>query len=137
MKLVTARTFDSPIDAHMLNSKLESEGIFCYLKDEHTITIDPLVSNAICGIKLQIKEEDIDKTKAVLKEIDNTPYRDKENNIAKCPKCESTDLIAGYISMKGFSQKFSAIISVLFMIFPFHLKTLYKCKECGTEFKLK
>jgi len=125
------------MDAHLLKSKLESEGISCYLQDEHTITIDPLVSNALGGIKLKIKEEDTDKVKALFKELDGIPYTDGENNIAKCPQCESTELIAGYNSMKGFSQILSAIISILFMIFPLHLKTLYKCKKCGTEFKLK
>jgi len=137
MKLVTVRTFDSPINAHMLKSKLESEGIYCFLQDEHTITIDPLVSNALGGIKLRISEEDIEKTKVVLKEIDDTPYKDEEDNIAECPNCESKELIAGYNSMKGFSQIFAAIFSLLFMIFPLHLKTVYKCKNCDNEFKLK
>lgn len=122
MKLVTARVFDNPIDAHMLKSKLESEGIHVYLQDENTIAIDPLVSNALGGIKLKISEADIEKTKLILREIDGTPYRDEEDNIAQCPKCESKELIAGYHSMKGFAQLFSAIISVLFMIFPLHLK---------------
>lgn len=137
MKLITARTFDNPIDAHLLKSKLEDEGITCFLQDEHTITIDPLVSNAIGGIKLKIKEEDIEKVKIIFKKLDDIPYTDNDNNIAKCPKCNSTELIAGYNSMKGFSQILSALISLLLMIYPIHLKRLYKCKKCGTEFKLK
>lgn len=136
MKLITARIFDNPMDAHLLKSKLESLGVTCFLQDEHTVTIDPLVSNAIGGIKLKIKEEDIEKVKVIFKELDNSPYTDNEDNIAKCPKCESTELIASYNSMKGFSQIFSAIISILLMIYPLHLKKLYKCKKCGTEFKL-
>jgi hypothetical protein len=137
MKLVTARIFDNAIDAHMLKSKLESEGVLCYLQDEHTISIDPLYSNAVGGIKLRIKEEDIEKTKLILQEIENTPYRDEDNEIAQCPRCESTELIANYNSMKGFYQILSAIVSILLTIFPIHLKTVYKCKSCGTEFKLK
>ncbi|MGB0887081.1 MAG: DUF2007 domain-containing protein [Vicingaceae bacterium] len=137
MKLVTVRTFDSPIDAHLLKTKLESEGINCYLQDEHSISIDPMHSYALGGIKLQINDADIEKTKAALKEIDVTPYRDENDKIAQCPKCSSQELIAGYVSMKGFSQVFAAIISILFMIYPMHLKILYKCKKCGNEFKLK
>jgi hypothetical protein len=137
MKLVTVRTFDSPIDAHLLKSKLESEGIDCYLKDEHSISIDPMHSYALGGIKLQISDADIEKTKKVLQEIDKTPYRDENDKIAECPQCESQDLIAGYISMKGFPQIFSAIISVFFMVFPMHLKVFYKCNNCRNEFKLK
>lgn len=136
MKLVTVRIFDNPINAHMLKSKLESEGIHVYLQDENTIGIDPLVSNALGGIKLKISENDIEKTRLVLKELDDTPYRDEDDNIAQCPKCESNDLIVGYNSMKGFIQIFSAIISLLLMLFPLYLKTVYKCKKCGNEFKL-
>ena len=136
MKLVTVRTFDNPIDAHMLKSKLESEGISCYLKDEHTITIDPLVSNALGGIKLRISDADIEKTKAILKEIDNSPYLDENNNIATCPKCNSSELIAGYNSIKSVSGIVSLITSLMFMIYPFHLNKLFKCKQCGNEFKL-
>ena len=137
VKLITARIFDNPIDAHLLKSKLESEGIYCYLKDEHTITIDPLVSNAIGGIKLQIKNEDVEKAKKVLKEIENTPYRDEEGNIAVCPNCDSKNLISNYISTKGFKEKLSAIITLLFASYPFYLNKVFKCKECGNEFKLK
>lgn len=137
MHLVTVKTFDNPIDAHMLKSKLLSEGIECYLHDEHTVSIDPLVSNAIGGIKLKISDIDIEKTKAVLKELDGTPYRDEDDNITQCPNCESKELIANYNSVKGFSQVLSSIVSILFMIFPLHLNTVYKCKNCGNEFKLK
>jgi len=137
LKLVTVRTFDNPIDAHMLKSKLESEGVSCYLQDEHTIAIDPLVSNALGGIKLKINEEDIDKTKSILNELEGASYRDEENNTIKCPSCESTELIAGYNSMKGFKEILSAITSILLMVFPFYLKRLFKCKKCGNEFEIK
>jgi len=42
----------------MVKSYLESEGIDCFLKDELTINSDPLISNAIGGVKLQVQEED-------------------------------------------------------------------------------
>jgi len=137
LKLITARTFVNPMDAHLLKSRLESEGISCYLKDEHSISIDPLHSNALGGVKLQIHENDIEKVMVIFKEIDNTPYKDEENNITKCPNCESSELIAGYISIKSIAGVLSAILSILFMVFPFHVNTLFKCKKCGTEFKLK
>ncbi len=58
MKLVTVQTFDNAIDVALLKSKLESEGVICYVFDEYTVTINPLLSNGIGGIKLKINEND-------------------------------------------------------------------------------
>lgn len=135
MDLVTARIFDNPIDAHLLKSKLENEGINCYLFDEHTVTIDPLVSNAVGGIKLKISKTDIDKTKFILAQIENTPLTDDNDVIIKCPNCDSQDVYSGFKSMKGLKGVLSIILSFLFMIFPIYHKAVYKCKDCNAEFE--
>lgn len=61
MKLITVQTFDNPIDLALLKSKLESEGIKCFVFDEHTVTLQPLLSNGVGGIKLKINEADTDQ----------------------------------------------------------------------------
>ena len=58
MKLVTLRSFDNYFTANITLTKLHADGIECYLKDENTVTIDPMLSNAIGGIKLVVKNED-------------------------------------------------------------------------------
>ena len=40
-------------------TKLRDAGIQCYLKDEYTVTIDPLLTNAVGGIKLVINKKDL------------------------------------------------------------------------------
>lgn len=57
-KWVLLDTFTYMHEYLTLKVKLESEGIETFVKDEMTITIDPLLSNAIGGIKLYIKESD-------------------------------------------------------------------------------
>lgn len=135
MELITARIFDNPIDAHLLKTKLESEGITCYLYDEHTVTIDPMVNIAVGGIKLKIEKFDIEKVKKILQEIEGRPYVKENNETLKCPNCNSIQLYSGIKSMKGFSGIISIIISFLLLVYPLHYKLVYKCKECGTEFK--
>jgi hypothetical protein len=54
MDLVTVKTFDNPIDAHLLRIHLESEGIPCYIFDEEIVAIQPLFANAVGGIKVKI-----------------------------------------------------------------------------------
>ena len=58
MHLITLKTFDNSIDANMLRCQLELEGIQSYLKDENTITTNPLYNLALGGIKLQVFEQD-------------------------------------------------------------------------------
>jgi hypothetical protein len=75
MNLITVATFSNAIDAHIIMGKLESEGIQCFLKDEHTVTANPMYEIAYGGIKLQVPEKDVEAAKEILKE---TSYNNKE-----------------------------------------------------------
>jgi hypothetical protein len=66
MDLVTVKTFDNPIDAHLLRIHLESEGIPCYIFDEEIVSIQPLFANAVGGIKVKIHREHIDTVRTLL-----------------------------------------------------------------------
>jgi Putative prokaryotic signal transducing protein len=58
MQVIRIRSFDNYIEANMIAGLLESEGIQSFLQDEFTATIDPMLSNAIGGIKLVVFEKD-------------------------------------------------------------------------------
>ncbi len=76
-KLITLTTFEYPHESYIIKSKLESEGIYVFLKDELTIQADNFVSNAIGGVKLQVRENDVDKATEILKLFDvhiSQPY---------------------------------------------------------------
>ena len=57
----TLATFSAPIEAHMLISRLEGNGIPAFLRDEHMVTLDWLASNAIGGVKVDVADEDYDR----------------------------------------------------------------------------
>ena len=65
---VTSSTY--PADIQILKGKLESEGIPVFLRDENTINTDPLISDAIGGVKLQVYELDKEKAIAIIKDIE-------------------------------------------------------------------
>ncbi len=67
-EFLTIKTFTFPYEAEIVKGRLQSEGIECYLKDEMTVQIISLYSNAIGGIKLQVKQSDIPKAIEILKE---------------------------------------------------------------------
>jgi len=135
MALITIKTFDNPIDAHLLKSKLESEDIVCYLFDEHTVSMNPLYNITIGGIKLKINEFDLEKARIVYDSIHDTPYTDDGGNAVTCPKCESTDLFTEYDTRRGVAAFFSSLIAFFFLVVPFYSKKMFKCKKCGEEFK--
>jgi hypothetical protein len=57
MKYVLLQSYDNYIRAHIAMGRLKENSINCYLRDENTVTIDPLLSNAIGGIKLMVAED--------------------------------------------------------------------------------
>jgi len=132
---MTVQIFDNPIEMHFLKSKLESEGIRCYVFDEHTVAINPLMSQGIGGIKLKIDKKDIEDALIILKEIQQKSSLDDTGKAVLCPKCDSPELYTNFKSMKGTKGVLSMITMFAFTAFPFYYKTVYKCKRCGTEFK--
>lgn len=135
MELITIKTFDNTISAHILMSRLENEGIKCFLFDENIVSIHPLLNVTVGGIKLKVNGSDVDKAKTVLREIDNSPMLDEQDKVICCPTCNSTQLYAGFKSVKSVAGIISAFISFALSIFPIYFKTVYRCKDCGTEFK--
>ncbi|WP_282629516.1 putative signal transducing protein [Empedobacter sedimenti] len=77
MELITLKTFESPIEAHILRSKLESENIEAFIFDELSVGINFYLSNAMGGVKVKIRKEDSERALNVLKEIEeNGLYED-------------------------------------------------------------
>jgi DNA-directed RNA polymerase subunit RPC12/RpoP len=128
LERVTVKTFDTSVNAHLFRIELENEGIDSYIYDEETITMDPLLSNAIGGIKVKIDVKDIERTKEFLMK------REEERN-PPCPNCGSKKIMTNFRSFKSASGVMSAIASFLFTIYPPMFKTVNKCMECNNEFE--
>lgn len=67
-KFITVLTFTYSHELAVVRGRLESEGIVCNAQDEVTAQVNPLYSNAIGGIKLQVKESDLERAVEILKE---------------------------------------------------------------------
>ena len=70
MHYVNVRSFDNYIYANIQLGMLQNEGIDCHLKDEMTVTIDPLLSPALGGMKLMVNEGQVDVAVKLLEDID-------------------------------------------------------------------
>ncbi len=65
-KLITLQTYMFPHEAYPLMAKLQDEGIECFLEGENTLTAHPFLSNAIGGVKLNIRQSDAEKALQIL-----------------------------------------------------------------------
>jgi hypothetical protein len=65
---VTLLSFAYPQDAYILQGRLESEDIECFLKDENIVQVDSFATNAYGGVKLQVKESDFARATEIMKE---------------------------------------------------------------------
>ena len=81
-------TYDNYLLANMTLGLLTENDIKCQLKDEHIVTIDPLLNPAVGGIKLLVEEKDFDKAVALMKEAENDYLKD-----IACANCNSHSLI--------------------------------------------
>ena len=64
--LITIATFSQAIEAHLAQGRLDAEGVESVIADEHTIAANPLYSTAVGGVKLQVREADVDRATAIL-----------------------------------------------------------------------
>ncbi|QOD60090.1 DUF2007 domain-containing protein [Polaribacter haliotis] len=110
-------------EAHVTKSRLDSEGFNTMLMDETTIDTDPLVSNAIGGVKLLVHNKDFEKAAKIYNEI-RTYQKDKNGKALFCIKCNSNRILIAPIQRKN----------VFYMLFPFFEKTKHICNNCKTIF---
>jgi hypothetical protein len=66
---ITIKTFTLPAEVAVIRTRLESEGIECFVMNEFTAQVNPLFSNAVGGVQLQVKEQDVENAMAILKEV--------------------------------------------------------------------
>lgn len=98
--LITLTTYTYNTEAFVLVAKLEAEGIKSFLKNEHLLSTQQFLSNAVGGLEVQVAEEDLEKARAILKsmELEKTAAEELPAGLTKgyakvlvyCPECESS-----------------------------------------------
>jgi len=141
-ELITIKVYDDYISASITKDRLEHEGVFCFLKDEQTITMNWLWSQALGGIKLQVRQEDVDRALAIIK-LDTEHYEQQqvqpaydENlsgqldpNNKVCINCGSHNT-----KQSGY-EKGIAYSALLVLGFPVGVKSdKWHCFHCGKDF---
>jgi DNA-directed RNA polymerase subunit RPC12/RpoP len=128
MEFMVVQSFNNYMDAHLLMSRIESEDIECWLQDENTVTINPILTNVVGGIKLLVKKEDFDRASEIFRETENN-----RKQAIECPNCKSHNLELVSTPRKA-SNWISAIFGFLFANYAMPVDTVYHCFDCGHEF---
>ncbi|APA64023.1 MAG TPA: DUF2007 domain-containing protein [Maribacter sp.] len=118
-KFYQLASFEYVADVQIVKGKLESEGIPVFLRDENTLNSDPLISNAIGGVKLQVYSKDKERAIAVYNSI-RTYALDNNGKPIVCPNCKARRS-EPYYNSKG----------IFYKLFPFFEKRKYKCLNCN------
>ena len=126
MNLVTVKTFDNYFSANITLTKLHAEGVECYLKDEYTVTLDPILTNAIGGIKLVVKQEDEIWVRQLLE-----TYEQEYLKAATCPTCGSNNF--SYLTKPGATNYLTALFTWIFSSYAVAPYYVYHCENCGYE----
>jgi len=135
-KIIAFETFYNPIEANIVKARLLDSGVQCFLSDENTITINPLYTQALGGVKLHLFEKDVELAKSILQgEEGEIPLTEEAETatIAVCPSCGSANV--GYV--QATKKRFgilTMIVSLLLAIYPFHARKAYHCFNCQNEF---
>ena len=107
---------------------LESEEIDCWLQDENTVTVYPIWTNVVGGIKLMVKKEDYPRALEIFKQAENN-----RKEAVECPKCKGHN-VEEVSSPRKPANWISAIFTYSFMAYPLGVDKVNHCFDCGHEF---
>jgi putative signal transducing protein len=129
MDFIELRSFDNYIEANIVLNMLRHNNINCHLKDENIITIDPLLSPALGGMKLMVHHSHVERAWDLMDEAEQAYLK----NIP-CPVCHAHGLKAVSVT-KNHRCKLAALASMLLNGHSVEVNKIYRCTNCGFDFK--
>ncbi len=135
-KIITFESYYDPMLAHIVRSRLEANGISCFIADENIIGANPLYNNAVGGVKLKIFEKDIERCREILAtegdlhEDDHFEIDNDNDTYVVCPFCASTNV--SHIIEERESGTLDNIIN---MANPFFSQKNWHCHNCQQDFE--
>lgn len=128
MNFIPVWSYDNYVAAHLDLGRLAEEGFDCWLKDENTVTIDPILSNAVGGIKLMVEET---RAKDAWELLNQLRQLHKKN--ISCPHCGSHNMELVSSPRKAITW-LSAISTFFLGDYALATDKVYHCFDCKHEF---
>lgn len=128
MKFIIINRYQNYIDANIAKGVLEASGVDSWLQDEFTVTIDPILTNAVGGIKLMTRSEDAEKALSILQQV-----KEEQQAHLSCPRCGSHQI--ELVSTPKKPSNWMSVITGLFVNYAAPIDKVNHCFNCGFEFK--
>ena len=135
-EFVTIATFDQPVEAHLARSKLESEGIPCFVAEERFIQVNWLLASVFGCVELKVPSGSADRARNALRPrprlvvlADANSARSRADETA-CPRCRSFDVYAHHLK-----QRIGTVAVALLSLLGRSWRYRWICKQCGYEWK--
>ena len=127
---ILINAYNNYVDAHIARGVLEEEGINCWLKDENTLTIDPILTNAVGGIKLMVVQSQAQRAADILAQL-----RNEAKAAIACPKCGSHNIEQVSTPRKA-SNWLTALSTFFLSSYSVAPDKVNHCFDCGEEFEI-
>lgn len=143
-KLVTVASFNMPHQAHLAKTRLEAAGIPAFIRDEHLVSINPLYSPAVGGVKLQVPDVHLREAREILSSRPDVVVSDEEAlsaepveepgpeppELMECPQCGSR----GFVEETG--SPLERLVNGLLLGLPWlWMGRPLLCRACQHEFR--
>jgi hypothetical protein len=73
--LVLIARFFTPVEAQMLQSRLQAEGVPAVVADAQTVGVNPLLTMALGGVRVLVPESDFERAREIVSAIERGDYR--------------------------------------------------------------
>lgn len=130
-KFVTIATFPDALKAQIVRGSLETQGIPCFIADEHTITNQPYLTMAYGGVRLQVQERDSERAREIITTRPTFSVLEKapEQSADKCPNCDSSKI--EQVNSARSRSFLSFIRNLLAIRTEGELARYFTCRTCG------
>jgi hypothetical protein len=72
--LVQIARFFTPVEAHMLQSRLEAEGVPAVVADAQIVGVNPLLTMAVGGVRVLVPESELERAREIVSAIERGDY---------------------------------------------------------------
>ncbi|MDR0794028.1 MAG: DUF2007 domain-containing protein [Chitinophagaceae bacterium] len=128
-KLIPLQSYGNYVEANIVLGRLQSDGVDCWLQDENTFTINPVIGNAIGGIRLVVPQSQEQRAKELMGE-----YLAEQREVIVCPKCHSHNI--EFVSTpKKASNWLGSLLGFFLASYAIPVEKVYHCFDCGFEFE--
>ncbi|WP_221030395.1 DUF2007 domain-containing protein [Actomonas aquatica] len=115
----TVATYSMPAETHVPLSRLHDAGIDAVARDDATLQLNWMWSNALGGVKIDVPDDQADVARALL---DSEP---SEDGVLVCPHCGSHDLAVAPL------RPVSALALLIAQLPLPSAKVRVHCRDCG------